>query len=854
MKQGHKILLFSTVILGSVVAGTTAVQADTTSSDVVEPSVSTTQVVSKQDQASTKTEDTNVMPATTNVAAAGVSTSEVSPNMRETGDTSKSNTTSTEAVSSDTSTSHVTVSLNDAVATIHYDRPVSETNTTILHSIWSEKNGQDDIEWLPAGQTDTKVDLEKHGGYGTYNVNSYKAVDGNLMLFSKASVTYADPNAKSATSQTPHVDVSTSVKDSTLTVHLQKDKSLSDALVQYAVWSEANGKDDIQWYVASQTTTIDLSKHKGIGKYYLQTYAWIDNKPVGLATNEFTYNPKTAVATTTAKKSSLSERGTYRFTSRVPIKAEASVAATPITYFDKGMSVNYDKTLENEGHQWISYVSYAGHRRYVDLGTVNHTETTKPVSETATKPAVFTPSIAASGTYHFTGKAGIKSEPKVAATDLAYYDKGMSVNYDKVLSADGHEWISYISYAGNRRYIAISQTKTEVKPTVAQTASASVSLENINAQKGSYDVVIKNVVAPGGLDYITVPTWTEKGGQDDIQWSHAVKQTDGSYRYTVKMSDHHNEGGLYHSHVYLVTPDNKFQGVGALAVTLEAKKEATSTVVANLPTSGTYTFKERASIKSEPTVASAELAYYAKGMSVNYDKTLVADGHQWLSYMSFAGNRRYVDLGAVVKSEPAKPAVQPVSTKPDKKEEVKKTSLPASGSYTFAERSGIKSEPKVSAQDLAYYDKGQTVNYDKTLEADGKTWISYLSYSGNRRYIAVGNAGTTRPATPVQPTSVVKDEPTNIVAARLAFAQHGTTSNFDVEVTNLTGKGTVHFAVWNGQNDQDDLKWYGMKRVGDKFVGSFDMNQHRGNGFVYIHAYYQEAPGAKMQFVRGLQF
>ena len=52
------------------------------------------------------------------------------------------------------------------------------------------------------------------------------------------------------------------------------------------------------------------------------------------------------------------------------------------------------------------------------------------------------------------------------------------------------------------------------------------------------------------------------------------------------------------------------------------------------PSSGTYTFKERSSIKAEPSVASPELAYYDTGMSVNYDRLVTADGHTWLSYVS----------------------------------------------------------------------------------------------------------------------------------------------------------------------------------------------------------------------------
>ena len=52
--------------------------------------------------------------------------------------------------------------------------------------------------------------------------------------------------------------------------------------------------------------------------------------------------------------------------------------------------------------------------------------------------------------------ASIKAEAKVSSPELAYYDKGMSVNYDKVLTADGHTWLSYMTVSGARRYVDIA--------------------------------------------------------------------------------------------------------------------------------------------------------------------------------------------------------------------------------------------------------------------------------------------------------------------------------------------------------------------------------------------------------------
>ena len=51
----------------------------------------------------------------------------------------------------------------------------------------------------------------------------------------------------------------------------------------------------------------------------------------------------------------------------------------------------------------------------------------------ANQPLQVLINLPATGTYTFTGRASIKAEAKVSSPELAYYDKGMSVNYDKVL-------------------------------------------------------------------------------------------------------------------------------------------------------------------------------------------------------------------------------------------------------------------------------------------------------------------------------------------------------------------------------------------------------------------------------------
>ena len=409
--------------------------------------------------------------------------------------------------------------------------------------------------------------------------------------------------------------------------------------------------------------------------------------------------------------------GTYTFTGRASIKAEAKVSSPELAYYDKGMSVNYDKVLTADGHQWLSYMTASGARRYVDIATVKATET-KPEVKPVAKPAD-QPSLPATGTYTFTGRASIKAEAKVSSPELAYYDKGMSVNYDKVLTADGHQWLSYMTASGARRYVDIAtvkatETKPEVKPVAKPADQPSLPESGTYTFTGRASIKAEAKVSSPELAYYDKGmsvNYDKVLTADGRQWL-SYMTTSGARRYVD---------------IAAAKAESK------PASQPEVKPVAKPADQPSLPESGTYTFTGRASIKAEAKVSSPELAYYDKGMSVNYDKVLTADGRQWLSYVTTSGARRYVDIAAAkAESKPAsQPEVKPVAKPADK------PSLPESGRYTFTGRASIKAEAKVSSPELAYYDKGMSVNYDKVLTADGHTWLSYMTVSGARRYVDI---------------------------------------------------------------------------------------------------------------------
>ena len=82
--------------------------------------------------------------------------------------------------------------------------------------------------------------------------------------------------------------------------------------------------------------------------------------------------------------------------------------------------------------------------------------------------------------------------------------------------------------------------------------SGKIDIVNNDTMAGRFDVVISNVKAPNGVRTVSVPIWSETGGQDDLVWYTANRQANGTYIVNVKAENHKNSTGLYNVHLYYV--------------------------------------------------------------------------------------------------------------------------------------------------------------------------------------------------------------------------------------------------------------------------------------------------------------
>ena len=103
-----------------------------------------------------------------------------------------------------------------------------------------------------------------------------------------------------------------------------------------------------------------------------------------------------------------------------------------------------------------------------------------------------------------------------------------------------------------------------------------------------FDAVVRNIVAPNGLKEILVPSWSLVNGQDDLVWHKASKQADGSYRVTIKASDHKHSTGKYRADVYLVDKDGNRQYLTETVVEVNETKPSGSISILNNNGAGTF--------------------------------------------------------------------------------------------------------------------------------------------------------------------------------------------------------------------------------------------------------------------------
>ena len=510
---------------------------------------------------------------------------------------------------------------------------------TVSVPIWSETGGQDDLVWYTAnrqanGTYTVNVKAADHkNSTGLYNVHLYYVQNNGQLtgvggtstqvfiskapgqLKPKASFTIENNNAKSGTF------------DAVIT-NITAPLGVKEVLVPS--WSLENGQDDLIWHKATKQTdgsyrvTIKASEHKGDkGNYRADAYI-VDNsnnrhyisekvvsvdyvRPSGVLTIE-NNNPVAgtfdAVVSNIVAPTGLKE---------VLVPSWSLVGGQDDLIWHKATRQadgSYRVTIKATDHK-DSTGNYRADAYIVDDSNNRHYISEKVVDVRQSRP---TASLTIENNNVSTGSFDAVIRNVVAPTgvkeilvpswslengqdDLVWHKANRQADgsYRVTIKASDHKNslgnyradLYVVDNDNNRHYV--TETVVTVKH---DKPTGIISVVNNNKDTGTFDVIIKDVYSPKGVQTVQVPTWSDKDGQDDIRWYEATRQANGDYKVSVKASDHKNSTGKYHVHLYYIQDDGSRVGVGTATTDVEFRNAMTKTQAAikNVnATNGTYT-------------------------------------------------------------------------------------------------------------------------------------------------------------------------------------------------------------------------------------------------------------------------
>lgn len=463
--------------------------------------------------------------------------------------------------------------------------------------------------------------------------------------------------------------------------------------------------------------------------------------------------------------------------------------------------------------------------------------------------------------------------------DVQWYTakKQLDNTYKAVVSVSNHkndigEYYIHLYYVNRKnQLIGVGGTTTTISKTATQ-PTGTMTIANVNAVTGDFDVVVSNVYAPNGLSQMLIPVWSETGGQDDIQWYTARRQTDGTYKISVSPVNHKNHTGTYHAHLYYRETSGKLTGIGGVTtsvsqspvsgkITITNKNNKLGTfdiVVTEVASAGGIT-EILVPVWGDPNGQNDMKWYSASRQSDGtYKVSVKASDHQFETGTYHAhlyykqNNGQLKGLGGTTTH---------VQTQLN------------SGKINIVNQNNQSGSFDVIISDIStsfelkeivvpiWSDKGGQDDiqwYTATRQSDGNYKVSvsisnhqfntgiyniHLYYrASNGQLTGIGGRTLKVDASASQPTGSLSIEKT--------------TTGFDVVVNDVhspNGLANIYVPVWSDTGGQDDIQWYvATKQANGTYRASVNTSSQHGNvsGKYHVHLYYS-LPNGQMIGIGG---
>ena len=426
-----------------------------------------------------------------------------------------------------------------------------------------------------------------------------------------------------------------------------------------------------------------------------------------------------------------------------------------------------------------------------------------------------------------------------------------------------------VDYTG--RFTA--NAKPAADPTVGN-LSGTINIVNNDTMAGRFDVVISNVKAPNGVQSVSVPIWSETGGQDDLIWYTANRQANGTYTVNVKASDHKNSTGLYNVHLYYVQSNGQLTGVGVTTTNVyigkrleDLKPSGTLTIENNNVSTGTFDAVIRDIVSPNglkevlvPTWSDKngqdDLVWHkaVRQSDGSYRATIKASDHK-NDTGKYNVHVHFIDLNNhrsfVTKTVTEVQQVQPSGTLTIENNNVSTDTFDAV-IRDIVSPNGLKEvlvptwSDKNGQDDLVWHKavRQSDGSYRATIKASdhkndtGKynVHVHFIDLNNHRSFV----------------TKTVTEIRQNVATGNLIIQNNNKdTGTFDViikDVYSPKGVRTVQVPTWSDKDGQDDLRWYEATRQenGDYKVSVKASDHKNSTGNYHVHLYYIQDDGSRV--------
>ena len=448
-------------------------------------------------------------------------------------------------------------------------------------AVWTRAN-QSDLRWTTAtrhadGSKRVRIHTVHHNFHvGTYHIRAHITTgNGQVLIRDTTHHVNSRPTATvSASDQNG--------RETLFNLSVTNAQFMGDIRgVNFAVWSEHNGQNDLVWYGSTLNNgvwrgTADVRRHRYPGRFHVNAWGVLPNNGrVFLGTTTFNVSIPTGGRLEIANNNPAG--GTFDAVVR-GVSTPSSVESVRVAVWTRANQSDL---------RWTTATRQADGSMRVRIQTVHHNfhvgtyhvraHITTGNGQVFTRDTTHLINSRPTASVNVSDQTGRETLFSLSVTNAHFLGDIRGVNFAVWSEHNGqNDLIWYGSSLNNGVWRATADVRRHRYPGrfrvnawgvlpnnervfigtttfyVSRPTGGRVEIANSNPGAGTFDAVVRGVSTPSSVDSVRVAVWT-RANQSDLRWTTATRQADGSMRVRIQATHHNYHSGTYHVRARITT-------------------------------------------------------------------------------------------------------------------------------------------------------------------------------------------------------------------------------------------------------------------------------------------------------------